>query len=140
MTAKTFDEIEKLVADNNQASDIRDRLFICLIWKESGFDPDAKNSGSTATGLMQLTKGAVAEVNRVRKTSFDHDDMTNPSLNIEVGTTYIDILKKRNDGNLATALDKFGTGPGYSRSIIACSLCLKGDSSHPMVCLHKIHK
>jgi len=140
MTAKTYDEIRKLVADNNQADDIRDRLFICLIWKESGFNPDVKNSGSSATGLMQLTKGAVAEVNRVRKTSYSHDDMTDPDLNIKVGTTYIDILKKRNGGKLAAALDKFGTGSGYSKSIIACSLCLKGDDSHPMVCLHKIHE
>lgn len=139
MAALTFDEIKKLVEDNNQCDDIADRLFICLIWKESGFDPDVKNAGSSATGLMQLTKGAVDEVNRVRGTSFDHDDMADAATNIEVGTTYIDILMKRNHKKLAAALDKFGTGPGYSKSIIACSLCLKGDMSHPLVCLHKIH-
>lgn len=140
MAEKTYEEIKKLVAANNKAEDINDRLFICLIWKESGFKTDVKNSASTATGLMQLTKGAVVEVNRVKKTSYDHDDMTDPDLNIEVGTTYIDILKKRNGGKLAAALDKFGTGSGYSDSIISCSLCMKGDDSHPMVCLHKIHK
>jgi hypothetical protein len=140
MAAKTYDEIKKLVADNNKSSDIMDRLFICLIWKESTFDPDLKNSGSSATGLMQLTKGAIAEVNRVKKTSYNHDDMTDPGLNIEVGTTYIDILKHRNGGKLAVALDKFGTGKGYSDSIIACSLCMKKDDTHPMVCLHKIHR
>lgn len=138
MSILTFDEVKKLVHDNNKASGIRDRLFVCLIWKESGFDPDVKNSGSSATGLMQLTKGAVAEVNRVRKASYDHDDMTDSALNVEVGTTYIDILMKRNDGNLAKALDKFGTGPGYSTSIIACSKCMS-DMSHPWPCLHKIH-
>ena len=139
MAVLTFDEIKKLVGENNQASGIRDRLFVCLIWKESGFDPTVKNSGSSATGLMQLTKGAIVEVNRVRKTSYDHSDMVNAALNIEVGTTYIDILTKRNQDNLEKALNKFGTGSGYSNSIIACSKCM-GDMSHPWTCLHKVHK
>lgn len=138
MAVLTFDEVKKLVEDNNQASGIRNRLFVCLIWKESGFDPAVKNTGSSATGLMQLTKGAVAEVNRVRKISYSHDDMADPALNIEVGTTYIDILMKRNSQSLVKALNKFGTGSGYSTSIIACSTCM-GDMSHPWVCLHKIH-
>ena len=83
MAVLTFDEIMELVGKNNKASGIRDRLFVCLIWKESGFDPTVKNSGSSATGLMQLTKGAIEEVNRVRKTSYDHNQMDNPALNIE---------------------------------------------------------
>lgn len=135
----TFDEVQKLVEDNNQASNIRDRLFVCLIWKESGFDPTIKNSKSSATGLMQITKGAVAEVNRVRKTTYSHDSMTDAATNIQVGTTYVDILMSRNGGKLAKALDAFGTGTGYSTSIIACSACM-GDMSHPWPCLHKIHK
>lgn len=138
MAAKTFDEILQLVKDNNKATGIRDRLFVCLIWKESGFDPDVKNSKSSATGLMQLTKGAVTEVNRVRGTSYDHADMTDPAKNIEVGTTYIDILMKRNNKQLEVALNKFGTGSGYSTSIIACAKCMV-DMTHPWPCLHKIH-
>jgi hypothetical protein len=139
MAAKTFEQIKAIVAANNQASGVADRLFVCLIWKESGFDPGLKNSKSSATGLMQMTKGAVAEVNRVRKTTYDHADMTDPDVNVEVGTTYVDILMKRNGGKLAVALNKFGTGTGYSRSIIACSGCLEKDESKPMVCLQKIH-
>lgn len=139
MAVLTFDEIMELVGKNNKASGIRDRLFVCLIWKESGFDPTVKNSGSSATGLMQLTKGAIEEVNRVRKTSYDHNQMDNPALNIEVGTTYIDILMKRNKDSLEKALNKFGTGTGYSNSIVACSKCL-ADMSHPWTCLHKVHK
>jgi len=138
MSTLTADEIWELVANNNKASGIRDRLFVCQIWKESGFDPDIKNTGSSATGLMQLTKGAVAEVNRVRKTSYDHDDMTDPALNIEVGTTYLDILIKRNKNKLETALAKYGTGSAYADSIITCAKCVS-DKSHTWVCLHKIH-
>ena len=140
MATLTFDDVKKLVADNNQCDTIFDRLFICLIWKESGFNPDVKNAASSATGLMQLTKGAVTEVNRVKKTSFDHDAMTNPSLNIQCGTSYVDILKKRANGNLTTALNRYGTGKGYATSIIACSQCMGKDADHPMICLHKIHK
>lgn len=141
MSALTYDEIKTLVVANNQApaNYISDRLFVCLIWKESTFDPDLKNPRSTATGLMQLTKGAVAEVNRVNKTSFDHNQMTDSALNIQCGTAYLAILKKRKNDNLTNALDAFGTGSGYSKSIIACSLCMKQDDTHPMVCLHKIH-
>lgn len=138
MAVLTFDAIKKFAEDNNKASGIRDRLFVCLIWKESGFDPTIKNSDSSATGLMQLTKGAVVEVNRVRKTSYSHDDMTDPAKNIEVGSTYVDILMKRSGSSLERALNKFGTGSGYSDSIIACSKCM-GNMSHPWVCLHKIH-
>ena len=140
MAAFSFEEVKELVAKNNKAADIADRLFVCLIWKESGFDPGVTNAGSSATGLMQLTKGAVDEVNRVTGSKFSHGDMTKPATNIEVGTKYVDLLKTRHHGSLSVALDKFGTGLGYSTSIIACSLCIKGDKSHPWVCLHKIHK
>ncbi len=140
MSSLTYGEVKTLVADNNQSAEIMDRLFICLIWKESGFDPDIKSTASSATSLMQLTKGAVAEVNRVTKAGYNHGDMTDPAQNIQVGTKYVDILNKRNGGKLAAALDKFGTGPGYSKGIIQCSLCMKADDTHPFVCLHKIHK
>lgn len=141
MTARTYSEIQQIVANNNaDKSELSDRLIICLIWKESGFDPDLKNSGSSATGLMQVTKGAVAEVNRIEGTSYDHDDMKDPDENVEVGTTYLRILKKRKKGNLAEALDSYGTGPGYHRSIMACSACLKSQANHPQQCLDKIHK
>ena len=82
MPALTFDEVKKLVADNNQARDIRNRLIVCHICKESGFDSTIKNEKSSATGLMQITKGAVAEFNRVRKTTYSHNDMTDAATNI----------------------------------------------------------
>lgn len=59
----TFDEIDSLVQANNNSKEFSNEFVICLIWKESGFDPAAKNSSTSATGLMQLTKGAVEMVN-----------------------------------------------------------------------------
>ncbi|OYV02264.1 MAG: hypothetical protein CFE45_01120 [Burkholderiales bacterium PBB5] len=134
----THDEIKKLVKDNNQSKDFSDEFVICLIWKESGFDPDVANSGSTATGLMQMTKGAVAMVNQCTPAGvhFEHSEMTDAVKNIQCGTLYLDIAKNKLGG-----VDlSFGTGKGYSKSIVACETCLKSDAAHPMVALHKIHK
>ncbi|HEY5707496.1 MAG TPA: transglycosylase SLT domain-containing protein [Terrimicrobiaceae bacterium] len=134
----TFEEIEELVKANNKSTEFSNEFVICLIWKESGFDPDVKNSKSSATGLMQLTKAAVKMVNKntPEGVHFEHSEMTDEVKNIECGTYYLDIAKKKLAG-----IDKsYGTGPGYSKSIVACEKCLKKDSDHSMACLHKIHK
>jgi hypothetical protein len=60
----TYDEIKKLVQENNQSKEYSAEFVICLIWKETNFDSSAKNSVSSATGLMQMTEGAVKQVNR----------------------------------------------------------------------------
>jgi len=134
----TYDEIKKLVQENNQSTEFSDEFVICLIWKETNFDPSLVNPQSTATGLMQLTKGAVEMVNRCTPPGvhFDHADMTDATKNIRCGTLYLDIAKNK----LAGVDKSFGTGPGYSRSIVACEKCLKEDGEHPVVALHKIHK
>ena len=147
MAVLTYSQVQQIVAANNRtrgagarSTGINDRLFVCLIWKESGFDPMARNGLSSATGLMQLTTGAVDEVNRVRGTSYTHASMTTAILNVQAGTTYVDILMARNGNSLATALNRFGTGPGYSDRIIECSLCLGRDASNPTACLSLIRR
>lgn len=114
----TYSEIATLVKGNNK-SDQRDELVIALIYKESRFDPSAKSSAknSTAAGLMQMTKTAVNEVNRVNKTSFAYDDMLTSSTNIQAGTMYLQIRIDR-AGSIQAGLNGFGTGRGYSISII----------------------
>lgn len=137
MSVKTFADIEELVSVNNKSTEFSNEFVVCLIWKESGFDPEAANSQSSATGLMQLTKAALAMTNKnsPEGVHFEHTEMTDPVKNIQCGTRYLDIAKKKLAG-----IDKsYGTGPGYSKSIFACEKCLNGDK-HSMVCLHKIHK
>jgi hypothetical protein len=134
----TYEEVKKLVGKNNKSKYFSDRFVICLIWKESGFDPSEVNDASTATGLMQITAGAVEMVNRCTPAGvhFEHSDMADAAKNIRCGTMYLDIARNKMAG-----IDvSFGTGKGYSTSIRACESCLKGDSQHPMVALHKIHK
>ena len=132
-----YEAIKQLVKDNNQSKDFSDEFVICLIWKETNFNPEATNS-STITGLMQMSKGAVEMVNRCspKGVHFEHSEMTDPARNIQCGTRYLDIAKHKLGG-----VDRsFGTGSGYSKSIETCEACLKSDASHPMVALHKIHK
>jgi hypothetical protein len=57
-------EIRKLVHANN-LSGLDDDLIIAQIYMESRFDPDARASGSSARGLMQLLKVPVRELYRL---------------------------------------------------------------------------
>ena len=134
----TYEEIKALVASNNKSTLFSDQFVICLIWKETNFDPSLKNAKSSATGLMQLTKGAVAMVNSCTPAGvhFEHADMLDAAKNIQCGTYYLDIAKTK----LAGVDKSYGTGAGYSKSIVACEACLVADESHPMTALHKIHK
>ncbi len=132
-----YDDLKKLVKDNNKSKTFSNEFVICLIWKETNFDPSLKNAKSSATGLMQMTKGAVEMVNKCspKDIHFEHSEMTDAAKNIQCGTLYLDIAKQKLAG-----IDKsFGTGPGYSKSIVKCEDCLKKDNAHPMTALHKIH-
>jgi soluble lytic murein transglycosylase-like protein len=144
MATHTFEEIQTLVREHNKSQQLSDGFVICLIWKESGFSDTIVNSKTTATGLMQLTKGAVSDVNRNTPAGvhFEHDKMTDPMTdpekNIECGTFYLDLrIKWAKDQK--KGIEGYGTGPGYADSIFTCEKCLKDDSKHFQNCLDKIH-
>lgn len=141
MPAMTYAAIKKLVADNNKSS-VSDELLICLIWKESGFDPDVKNAKSTATGLMQVTKPAVDEVNKniPKGVHYAHSDMTDAAKNVQCGSYYLGLRIKWAKGNIKDGLNGFGTGAGYADDLLFCEQCLKKTASNPDPCLKKIHK
>jgi hypothetical protein len=134
----TYDEVAELVKSNNKSTHFSDEFVICLIWKETNFNPDISNPDSTATGFMQMTVGAVDMVNKItpKGIHFSHTDMRGPVLNIQCGTYYLDIAKTK----LAGVDKSFGTGPGYSKRFVECEICLKSDNVHPMVGMYKIHK
>lgn len=133
----TLEEITRLVAANNQSTLFSNEFVTCLIWKESTFDPTQVSGSSTATGLMQMTKAAVTMVNSnsPKGVHFTHADMTDAAKCIQCGTRYLDICKTKM-GGIDTP---YGTGPGYSKNIIACETCMKDDSQHPQAALFKIH-
>lgn len=138
MTTRTYEDIKKLVKDNNKSSSLSDEFVICLIWKESGFRDSITNGKSTATGLMQITKDVIADVNKIYKTSFTHEEMTDSAKNIQCGTYYLDLrinwAKDKTKG-----IEGFGTGKGYAKSILVCEDCLTKDKEHWLVALSKIH-
>ena len=88
---------------------------------------------------MQITKGVVTDVNKVYKTSFNHDEMTDASKNIQCGTYYLDLrIKWAKDKT--KGIEGFGTGNGYAKSIFECEACLIKDKEHWMAALNKNHR
>lgn len=80
---------------------------------------------------MQMTTGAVAEVNRVRRTTYSAATMTLPAANIQVGSSYLRIRIDRVGGDVARGLDGFGTGPGYSANILRAAARLPAPGRPP---------
>jgi len=72
---------------------VTERLLLCLIWKESGFNSTAKNVAASATGLMQITKDGLADVNAntPKGVHFEHAEMTDAAKNIQCGTYDLDM-------------------------------------------------
>lgn len=142
MGRSSYAEIKKLVEEHNKSAKVSNEFVICLIWKESGFEDSAKNARSSATGLMQLTRAAVKDVNdkgAPAGVSYSHEEMADAAKNIECGTYYLDLrIKWAKD--MKKGIEGFGTGRGYADSILKCEECLKEGGEHVQACLDKIHK
>ncbi len=137
------EQVETYIKANNNAS-VSTELLLCLIWKESSFDPKTKSRSSSATGLMQVTKPAVQDVNRntPKGVHFENSDITDPAKIIACGTHY---LKQRIKpaGDTKEGLEGYGTGPGYADNILACERCLtdrSAEQADPDACLHATHR
>lgn len=146
MAKLAFDEVKKLAQDNNRSSKVSDRLLLCLIWKESGFNDAVKNSTSSATGLMQVTRAAVTDVNAntPKGVHYIHSEMSDSAKNVQCGSYYLDIRIKRAGGDIKKGIERYGTGSGYADNLLACEACLKDlwDGKTPdqqTPCLFAIH-
>jgi len=139
----SYKEVTDFVVANNKSTNtaVTTQLLMSLIWKESGFRPDAKAATSTATGLMQMTVGAVSDVNKnsPQGVHFEHSEMSDPARNIQCGTYYLDLRIKRAGGKLKEGLESYGTGVGYADDIIECEACLKKGTSPQQDCLDQVH-
>ncbi|HVJ44290.1 MAG TPA: transglycosylase SLT domain-containing protein [Dongiaceae bacterium] len=141
MTKLTYDQVKTLVANNNKADNFSNELVLSVAWKESSFDETAVQPyPNSATGLLQITKGAVADANANTPNGvhFEHSEMSTGSKNIQCGTYYLDILFDR-FGSVKTALEHYGTGDGYADNLLTCESCLKSGPADPMTCLKAIH-
>jgi len=122
-------EIRGLVEANNQSS-LSTELILCIIYKESTFNPDAKRSDNgSAKGLMGVTDGSAEWVGYSASTMF------NPTSNIKAGTKLLNRFtnwKAYGNGDVAKGLFTYGTRdqetPVYSKQILDCEKCLKNKS------------
>jgi len=126
-----LDQVIKLVADNN-LSGLPNEMIVALIYKEDqALNPSQTVNGSSATGLMQVTKTALKELARVEDPSWLSVDRTDPTQNIRAGTLYVRVLIDR-FGSVSVALNRYGDGPGYSKAIIAATTALKDNARLPL--------
>ncbi|MGH9396820.1 MAG: RHS repeat-associated core domain-containing protein, partial [Terriglobia bacterium] len=133
----TWPQLQKLVHQNNE-SNFCDDLIDCIVFKEStapgGFNANAvppvnPSTGvpvSSATGLMQITRGAAATDNN----NYPHapsgaalyNALSNPALNIFVGSEYLQILSDVY-GGLRSGLNHYGgtvTSGSYANDVLNC--------------------
>lgn len=80
-------------------------LVLSLIRQESVFNPQAR-SPVGARGLMQLMPATARQMRR----SVQVNQLSNPKVNIELGTKYFQGLMKRYDGNLVYVLSAYNAG------------------------------
>lgn len=89
--------------------DVDEDLVYAMIKEESNFDQNA-NSHKDAIGLMQLVQETADEVGN--EIGIEDVDLTDPEINIEIGTKYISDLIKRYDGNIEFAIVAYNAGIG----------------------------
>lgn len=86
--------------------------------QESSFDPEA-TSTSGARGLMQLMPATAASVARSRGEPDPAGSVTEPQLNMRLGTAYLAELLTRFDGALPVALAAYNAGPSRATTWLA---------------------
>ena len=129
----THSKMRSLVAEHNRSGQ-EDEVVIATAWKESSSDPNAKAETSSATGLLMMTKGAAKDIGAV------HSEMRDPVANVRAGTEYLKLRIKWAGGDLSKGLNGYGTGPGYSSSILEAARLLKASRSDPTADPLKIRK
>lgn len=140
MPKLTYDQVRAYVLNNNH-SGVSTEVVICMAWKESSFNSDEANPHSSALGLMQVTKGAVDEVNRNTPVGvhFEHGEMTDPARCIACATYYLALRIKEAGGDVKKGIEGYGTGRGYADNILRCKSCLKSSPATTRECLGVIH-
>jgi uncharacterized protein RhaS with RHS repeats len=129
----SYSDIRDLVSKNNNSGQ-DDSIVIAVAWGESGFNPNAKSNTSSASGLLQMTRGATKQVGG------DFSKIMDPAYNISVGSQYIRLRIQWAQGDLAKGLNGFGTGKAnYSPNIISAANALKANPESGVESLKRIH-
>jgi soluble lytic murein transglycosylase-like protein len=88
---------------------VPEALIYGVIAAESSFNPLAMAKTSTARGLMQVTKGAAADVGA------DWNRLSEPVANINAGTAYLALMLRQFNGDQLQAIRAYYEGAGNRR-------------------------
>lgn len=94
-------------ADKNEVDPY---LLMALIRQESAFNPDAR-SHAGAIGLMQLMPATGRELGNRLYTGFVESRLSNPDVNVELGSHYLRRVLNMFDGDPQLALAGYNGGP-----------------------------
>ncbi len=101
----------RLVEERAEALGLDPALVLALIRAESAWMPDAR-SHANAHGLMQLLPGTAAELARAEGLRYTRSrDLHEPTLNIRLGTAYLQRMLARYDGSPWLAAAAYNAGP-----------------------------
>lgn len=102
----------QIIQKNAQELGIPTALISGLIWQESMYKANIRSSAG-ATGLMQLMPATAKGVaRRVGLSPFSLGMLTNPEINIKLGSSYLKTQLSNWDNNPAFALSNYNAGPG----------------------------
>jgi len=137
----TNEEIIGWVGKDNMSQLLSNAFIICQIWQESSFKNLSPISRNGPAGLMQISAGAVTDVRNASGIPFTYSQWSDPGINIQIGTFYDDIEIKKAGGDVALAMDLYGTG--HYAGLKCCEKCVQeklsanGDITP---CLYNLHK
>ena len=90
---------------------------IAKIESSYGVDPNT-NDRTSANGLMQMTKGALAQVNKEYGTDYTEEDMDDPQLSALAGAQYMAIFMRRYHRNTNAAIAAYYVGPKHVNNVL----------------------
>ncbi len=103
-------DLQAYAAQAAQANGVPVNMFLWQIGQESGWNPNATNSTSTATGLGQFVQGTAAQFGI---------NPTNPYQSLDAAAKYDAQLYQQNGGDWAGALRQYGTLANASSDTMA---------------------
>jgi soluble lytic murein transglycosylase len=122
--AKRIDRFMPEIESNARRTGLDVSLIRAVIREESGGRPDAV-SNQEAYGLMQVR--ADAETDALRLLKIPRGDLFDPAYNILIGTTYLDHLDRRFDGNPYFVMAAYHMGPTRVQAILKDHPGLTGE-------------
>jgi soluble lytic murein transglycosylase-like protein len=103
-------DFERPIRASAAANGLPPALVFGVIRQESAFDANAQ-SRAGASGLMQLMPGTARELARGLGLSWSRQQLSDPSWNVQVGTSYLRQVIAMFGGNLELALAGYNGGP-----------------------------